>query len=333
MEFESELARLAEPIAPGAPCGESLEDTPTLAAFDAYRLFGQLTAPQSDPDWRELRSASLAALAQSKDFRVLAYFAAAVAHSGQLAEVLQVFPLIQQWLELYWDEVYPRLDGDAIMRKNAISDFADRIAVLDGLRRLPLIAHPQLGSFSLRDIDIISGAQPNPDKENQPRSQSELDAALKMADVQSLARFASLAAQARASLLATQEIMRTRGGNSSATPQLEALIAQCARIQQILGPRLAESAGSEAQTSTTEGGAASGSSAVIAVGAVKSRQDAVRALESVAEYFRRNEPTSPVALLIERAKRMVSMDFLQVIAELAPDALDQARKAAGVRDE
>jgi hypothetical protein len=40
-----------------------------------------------------------------------------------------------------------------------------------------------------------------------------------------------------------------------------------------------------------------------------------------------------VALLIERAKRMVSMDFLQVIAELAPDALDQARKAAGVRDE
>ena len=333
MEFESELAQLTEPIGPEASCGESLEDTPTLAAFDAYRLFGQLTAPQNEPDWRELRSASLAALARSKDLRVLAHLAAAAAHSGKLADALQVFPLIEQWLERYWDEVYPRIDSDAIMRKNAISDFADRMAVIDGLRRLPLVTHPQLGSFSLRDIDIISGAQANPDKDTQPRSQSELDAALKNADARPLAQLSSLAAKARASLAATQEIMRVRGGSAGSTPQLEALSAQLARLQQIIGPRLAESAASETQTPMTDGDASSGSSEVLAVGAVKSRQDAIRALDAVAGYFRRHEPSSPVALIIERAKRMVSMDFLEVIAELAPDALDQARRAAGVRDE
>jgi type VI secretion system protein ImpA len=333
MEFESELAQLAEPIGPEASCGESLEDTPTLAAFDAYRLFGLLTAPQNEPDWRELRSASLAALARSKDLRVLAHLAAATAHTGKLADTLRIFPLIEQWLERYWDEVYPRIDSDAIMRKNAISDFADRIAVIDGLRRLPLVTHPQLGSFSLRDIDIISGTQTNPDKDNQPRSQSELEAALKNADAQPLAQIASLAAKARTSLAATQEIMRVRGGGSSATPQLEALSAQLARIQQIVGPRLAESAGSQTQTPATDSAVSSGSSEAFVGGAVKSRQDAIRALEAVAGYFRRHEPSSPVALIIERAKRMISMDFLEVIAELAPDALDQARRAAGVRDE
>ena len=332
MDFESELARLAEPIAPEAPCGESLEDTPTLAAFDAYRLFGQLTARDNDVDWRDVRSASLAALARSKDFRVLAHLAAATAHGESLSEALQVFPLIQQWLESYWDEVYPRIDSDAIMRKNALGDFADRVAVIDGLRRLPLVVHPQLGSFSLRDIDIVTGAQANPDPDNQPRSQNELEAALKNSDARPLAHISSLAAKARASLEASQEIMRVRGGNSSATPQLEALLAQLTRIQQIIGPRLAESAESEYQTSETGSDASSGSAQTVAVGAIKTRQDAIRALDAVASYFRCNEPSSPVPLIVERAKRMVTMDFLEVLADLAPDALEQARKAAGVRE-
>jgi len=36
-----------------------------------------------------------------------------------------------------------------------------------------------------------------------------------------------------------------------------------------------------------------------------------------------------VPLIVERAKRVVAMDFLAVLAELAPDALEQARRATG----
>jgi type VI secretion system protein ImpA len=331
MEFESELARLSEPIAPEAPCGESLEDTPTLAAFDAYRVFGLLTAPQHEPDWRELRTTSLAALARSKDFRVLAHLAAAMSHTSSLAETLQLFPLVELWLQRYWDEVYPRIDSDAIMRKNALSDFADRVAIIDGMRRLPLVVHAQLGSFSLRDIDIATGVQANPDPEIEPRAGSEVAAAIAGANAESLTKISSLAAKARASLEASQEIMRTRGGNPSATPQLEALFAQLARIQQVLAPRLAH--GSESETRTAVAGEVSSASVdATPVGAIKSRHDAMRALDAVANYFRRNEPSSPVPLIVERAKRMVTMDFLEVIADLAPDALEQARRAAGVRE-
>jgi type VI secretion system protein ImpA len=70
----------------------------------------------------------------------------------------------------------------------------------------------------------------------------------------------------------------------------------------------------------------------VAVGAIRSRQDATRALDAVAQFFRTNEPSSPIPLLIERAKRLVAKDFLEVLAELAPEALAPAKAASGVRD-
>ena len=59
---------------------------------------------------------------------------------------------------------------------------------------------------------------------------------------------------------------------------------------------------------------------------------ATRALDAVANFFRTHEPSSPIPLLIERAKRLVGKDFLQVLAELAPEALAPAKAASGVRD-
>jgi type VI secretion system protein ImpA len=67
------------------------------------------------------------------------------------------------------------------------------------------------------------------------------------------------------------------------------------------------------------------------VGAIKTREDAVRALDAVSDFFRRHEPSSPIPLLVDRAKRLVSKDFLEVLAEVAPEALGQARAAGGLR--
>jgi len=62
------------------------------------------------------------------------------------------------------------------------------------------------------------------------------------------------------------------------------------------------------------------------------REEAVRALEAVANYFRKNEPSSPVPLLCDRAKGLVSRGFLEVLADIAPDAVKQARAAGGLKD-
>src|SRR2546429_1918695 len=85
---------LLRPLSESAPCGLSREDTPTLAAFDAYKLFGQQSTigtrrpgqkedePPTPPAWDEMLDKSLAALQTTKDLRVLAYFAAAHLWTG-----------------------------------------------------------------------------------------------------------------------------------------------------------------------------------------------------------------------------------------------------------
>jgi len=331
MGLESELARLVEPIAPEAVCGESLEDTPSLAAFDAYRVFGQLTAPSDEegkrPDWRELRSLSIETLNKSKDFRLLAHLLAAAVRTDTLVDVLQIIPVADAWLTRYWDEVYPRLDEDAIMRKNALSSFGDRVAIVDGLRRLPIVRNPQLGSFSLRDLDIARGTVQPGAEESSPPSESQITAALTAADRGTLTQLSGLALAATRSLASIEETMRTRGGGSAAVPDFAQLSEQLVRIAPVLAPYIGEAGdGAAAGAESTSGDVGAG----VAVGSIKSRQDAVRALDAVAGYFRKNEPSSPVPLLVERAKRMVTMDFLEVLADLAPEGLDQARKAAGV---
>jgi len=323
----SDFAWLAQPIAADNPCGASLDGTPALVELDAQRVFGLLTPPSTEPDWHNLQTRSVSALTTSRDLRALAYLVAARLRSGTLVETLPLFALIHTWLERWWDEVHPRLDEDALERRNALNCFADRVAVVDALRRVPLVTHPQLGAFSLRDIDIAMGAQSNPEPDREPRSAQEVEAALAAAERTTVIQLRKATDEAQAALSAAQEIMRTRGGNE-AVPQLDALVAQLTRIQKLLVVRTVEGAADDGRVTSpvSDAPVLSGS---VAVGAIRSRQDAVRSLEAVAEYFRRNEPSSPVPLIVERAKRVVAMDFLAVLAELAPDALEQARRATG----
>jgi type VI secretion system protein ImpA len=62
-------------------------------------------------------------------------------------------------------------------------------------------------------------------------------------------------------------------------------------------------------------GARSGSAA--AAGPVDSRQDALKRLREVEDYFRRTEPHSPISYLIGRAVRWGNMSFEELVRDLA----------------
>ncbi|MNX84625.1 hypothetical protein D3C86_1164340 [compost metagenome] len=58
---------------------------------------------------------------------------------------------------------------------------------------------------------------------------------------------------------------------------------------------------------------------------ISSRDEAFETLLSVARYFRRTEPHSPISLSIETLVRRGRMDFSELLAELLPET--QARNA------
>ena len=57
-----------------------------------------------------------------------------------------------------------------------------------------------------------------------------------------------------------------------------------------------------------------------------------KALEDICRYFEKHEPSSPVPLLLRRAQRLVSKNFLEVIADFCPDAMNQIEKISGTTD-
>jgi len=333
------LEALLEPIDAEHPCGVSLEDLPPLTTLDAVRLFGQsrpADAPpgpdetRKPPDWGEIREQSLEGLAKSKDLRLLSYLAAAALRTDGLIGYFNTLSAAAAWLDQHWPDVYPLVDDDAMMRRNALNCFADPMAVLDRLRRTPIVESRQHGRFSLRDIDIAKGnLAPGPSEEKPDMAQ--VDAALGELPLEALTRLHQGAHDALAAVNRIDARMRDEGGPDMA-PSLEQLSAQLGRLNLLLQAQVALRMPAEGPAGVEGAGGPAAAPGVIAVGSIANRQDAMRALDAVAEYFRRNEPSSPVPLLVDRAKRLVSKNFLEVLEDVAPDAVSVARAFGGLKD-
>jgi len=52
----------------------------------------------------------------------------------------------------------------------------------------------------------------------------------------------------------------------------------------------------------------------------------VRALDAIADYYRRKEPSSPVPVVLKRAREWVSLDFLTILQDIVPNGMDDARR-------
>lgn len=325
---------LLQPIRLDAPCGDSLEDK-ELVQLDALRLFGEATPPDDrpdprdekkrlpPPDWAEIKRLSLEGLRKSKDLRVLAYLGTASLRTDGLSAFAETLSAASQWLTTYWNETYPRVDEDVIARRSALNCLADPMAVIDALRKLTLVASRKHGVFGLRQIDIAAGTTAPSDGESVP-SEAQISAAFAEVPAENLEALRQSVTTALASAKAITATMSAEG--PEATPEFGPLAQVLGRIGRALDAQMALLTGASDGDSPSD----AVSPGTHAVGAIKSRQDAVRALEAVAEFFRRNEPSSPVPLFCDRAKRLVSMSFLEVLADVAPDGVLQARSAGGL---
>jgi type VI secretion system protein ImpA len=204
------------------------------------------------------------------------------------------------------------------------------MAIIEGVRRAPLVANRQLGIITLRDAEIIAGQVTPAAGEKRP-DEAQMGAVFKAMPLADLQALIATVEGVLASLKRIDGVMRDKGGIEAA-PEFDPLIAQFGKMSRLLKTQLAAhpemaavpGAGDEAGSDGVPG---------MATGPVKSRQDAIRALEAVADFFRRTEPSSPVPLFLDRAKRLVAKDFLEVLADIAPEALPHVRAASGVRSE
>ncbi|MCA0055484.1 type VI secretion system protein TssA [Mesorhizobium sp. B261B1A] len=65
---------------------------------------------------------------------------------------------------------------------------------------------------------------------------------------------------------------------------------------------------------------------------ISSRDDVVKCLDLVVAFYDSTEPSSPIPHLARRVRRMVHMDFVELMEDLAPSGLKEFRLLAGVPD-
>jgi type VI secretion system protein ImpA len=83
----------------------------------------------------------------------------------------------------------------------------------------------------------------------------------------------------------------------------------------------------------TMNGSGNGNGLAVSTGAVLGREEALRTLARVADYFRQHEPHSPISTSLDEIVRRAHMPFPQLLAELLPDpaAWRSALISAGIK--
>ncbi len=332
---------LLEPVSPDSPCGPDLEysgvmELERLAQGKPERQFGDALLPPQEPDWAAVGRMAADLAGQTKDLRVLVKLTQALIRTEGFGGLGDGLALIRGTAERYWDCLYPPIDpddGDPTLRVNTLLGLCDPDLTLRPLRDAPLVRSKSLGRFSLRDIAIAAGNIPPP-ADREPPTVTTIDAAFLEVDVETLRMVAGSVRAAIEDLRATEACFMEQVG-ARAVIGLDPLGLLLREADKVLTQQIARRGGDgvqEADAAETEG-AEEGPAGGAAVGQVRSREDVARLLDRICEYYRAREPSSPVPLLLERAKRLAYMDFLSIVQDLAPGGLAEINNIRGPVDE
>jgi len=324
LEYDAEFARL-ERTAQGKP----------------EQQMGSTIVPAEEPDWKIVSKDAQALLARSKDLRVAVHLAKALLRLGALEGFSEALAVLRGLIDGYWDTVHPRLDpdddNDPTMRMNALAALVDNPTVA-AVRATPIVNSRALGKFSLRDIAVANGEMPAPEGQAAPTN-ATIDGAFDSIEVEALTATTTAAKNAVDDVSTIETLVTEKVGGSQAV-NLSKLTQLLAAAHKHLASALARRTGSagvsEAEvadggTQAAEGGTPTRRSGM--PGQVNTREDVVKALEQIIAYYERNEPSHPLPIVMKRAKRMVAMSFLEIMKDVAPDAMSQAELLRGHSDQ
>jgi len=300
-----------------------------------------------EPNWRKVLERSTELLGRTKDLRVAALVARAELANRGLTGLSDGLKLIATLLETFWETLYPPLDrdegDDPIERLNVLANLSPDPAqsygspsaegLMRALRGAVIAESREVGRYTVRDLDYALGRMQPPAGQTAP-AMSLMTAAWKTGDPQAnQERRDGIAV----GLAAIQSIIALFVEHSGQRPSLDLLQHTLRRVGEFYAgidaelAAEAEDAGEgSAEGGDEVGGANGGGGKPPRSGGLASRADAVRILGQVAEFLRKAEPSSPAPMFIDRAVKLLQMDFNAIVKELMPDSRDRIELLGGV---
>ncbi len=345
------IEKLLQPISGDQPCGPDLSNDPRFDELESLLRgkpevdIGAIKKPAEPPDWAELERKCIDFLDGSKHLRVAVILCCSLLRTGGVAGFRDGLQVLRGLLERYWGTLHPLLDpadnNDPTYRLNILSALtAPRggfrmgwLTIVDCLYTAPVcrpkgappVTFDQLQAAKLK----AAGAEAAPPADT-PTLEA-LGAALRSASPEVGANHQALAEALEALKGIDQFLTSTlSAGQSMSFEELQnTLQAMLAGLKDYL-PGAAKV---EATTSTEPAGRSRSGGAepstITVTGPIRSRDDVVRALDSICQYYAQIEPGSPVPLILRRAQKLAKMNFVETMKELNLATVDGLRPSMG----
>lgn len=343
------------PIGADAPCGEDAAFSDLFDRIREARRADDDTLSQGEwqtelkaADWRLALELSSEALTRvSKDLQAAGWLTEALIARHGLDGARDGFSVIAGLLEQYWDGLFPAADGEDLEER------AGKLAWLNGsagtaLQRMPLntdTASPvSLTDWQVsREVDNL--ARQNAEAHQAALAEGKLsgdafDARIRAVADDDLQAMVVAAAAAQTAFVRMRAVVDAKFGRQApslaqieeALKRIGQVLQQAAKAKGLLDPAVEAEADVDAVADAAAMQTAGMGAAGFAVGNLASKQAALRALGEIADYFRRTEPHSPVASLLEQAVHWANMPLADFLSEVVRDesVLDAIRARVGL---
>ena len=283
-----------------------------------------------------MRDKTAAFLGKSKHLGVAVMYGCSLIRTDGLDGFRDGLQLIRSLLEQHWAQLYPQLDpednNDPTQRLNLLGTLtAPRGSVSGWLRVVDYLyaaelcrPKPKEPGITFEQLLAVRNKLPGtPDA-------SKLSAAIaEVGNEVIAARHQVLTDALEAAKGIDQSLANTLGAGN--TIGFEALQKCLEELISMVVPYLAGGAVDSAETSGdgAQSSSAAGESAISVRGAIKSRDDVVRVIDSICDFYRQVEPGSPVPYVLRRAQTMVKMNFVEMVHELGLGTAESLRPSMG----
>lgn len=338
MNIEEFLA----PISPDKPCGENLEYDADFQIMNqssqgkAEQQFGKTIIPAEPADWNTVEKFATSLLTRTKDLRVLLALTHAWTRRHGLAGYADGLLLVQEAIARYWEPLYPLLEDngetDQFYRIHALAGLSDKSDLTVAVRNASLL-RSNGDEISLRDAQaLLDGSKTGcPDY---PGGRPRLIDELACGDQPGTSAVIVINLRLRA----IRNLLTGYLGESG-VPEMEqllktvGLVAGACQVTDItkLLPKCEVQAEEHAEPQPL---ATQAVQQVIDWRSVQvtTLADAQLMLEKAKQYFAQYEPSHPAPLMIERVQRLLDLNFMDIIRELAPDGVNQLENIFGRRE-
>jgi type VI secretion system protein ImpA len=299
--------------------------------------YGAMRVDAAEPDWQLVETLTLTLLARTRDLRLAVWLTRALIGRRGFAGLDDGLALIEGFLERYWDHIHPILDpddGDPTERLNTLVALDDMDGLLRQVRLAPLAASAAHGRVCLRDVDLATG-ELAPRADDEPREMAMIEAVFQAVPYIDLEQTANSIERAcrrleRVAAILAERLVVVHAIDLEKLPRSLRHAARVAREQLRRHPGAAgESVG---QDEPADAGPvprdAQGSPQ--STGDIASRDDVARQIDRICDYYALEEPGSPVPILLQRAKRLINMNFIELMSELSPQGFAETSFLFGI---